>query len=175
MNPFKPFFILLAAGLGLSVSHSFAQPPVYYLQYSYDANGNRTARELNYIVIRSGETADSLRELAAQAADMTAETTAGSPAVAGEPAPEAVSDVLGEQRIQLFPNPTTGALRVYITPFPQNTRVEVRLFDQQAHYLFTTPCVSETTLIDLSPYADGVYLMNVVVGAKLSGWKVVKE
>ena len=117
MNTIKPFIILLAAGLGFSVSYTFAQTPVYYLQYSYDANGNRTARELNYIVIRSGETAGSLRELATQAADVTAETTAGSPAVAGDPALEAASDVLGEQRIQLFPNPTTGALRVDITPF----------------------------------------------------------
>lgn len=147
----KASLLFIIAGLILLSMFSQAQTPIYSLQYSYDANGNRTARALNFIIIRSAETNDSVQEVVADSAALLVNERTDNNTAAGEHTTASNTDKLGEQQIILYPNPTKGSLTLQIAPFPQHVKVEVRLFDQQAHYLFTTPCVSENTPIDLSP------------------------
>ena len=52
---------------------------------------------------------------------------------------------------------------------------EVKAFDTNGKFLFTKQIDSETTQLDLSPYATGTYFINVCSGKNvMKSFKVVK-
>lgn len=78
----------------------------------------------------------------------------------------------------LFPNPTQGNLQLVMSNEQLqmvNGQWEVKAFDTNGKFLFTKQIDSETTQLDLSPYATGTYFINVCSGKNvMKSFKVVK-
>ena len=80
----------------------------------------------------------------------------------------------------LYPNPTTGIVTVNMTPETMSLNPEIQVFDMYGRMLSVveTMCTSslQTMEIDLSRYANGIYLLKVVDNGKvIAVGKVVKE
>ncbi len=154
----------------------FAQTSDPYIEFLYDASGNRTSRRvvtLNRSMEFSSDTleydrSDSNAMAGVDAGDFRKDTTGGNAA-------QVNSDNIGGMEIRVYPNPTTGMLRVQITPFNDGLKAEIKLFDFSNKLLFKISCAAEYTAVDLSSYATGTYLMSIAINGKLSSWKIVKE
>ena len=80
----------------------------------------------------------------------------------------------------LYPNPTTGIVTVQLAPKTLSLNPEIHVFDVYGRMLSVVETFHETSLqtmeIDLSRYANGIYLLKVVDNGKvIAVGKVVKE
>ena len=76
----------------------------------------------------------------------------------------------------LYPNPTDGTITVQLAPETCNLTPEIQMFDIYGQRLQIIPVTDETTPIDLSRYANGVYFVKLVNNGKVVAVrKVVKE
>lgn len=78
----------------------------------------------------------------------------------------------------LYPNPTQGNLQLVMSNDQLqmvNGQWLINVFDTNGKYLFSKQINSETTQLDLSPYATGTYYINVCSGKDvMKTFKVVK-
>ena len=84
--------------------------------------------------------------------------------------------------LHIYPNPTTGIVTIELSPETNNLQTEIQVFDVYGRLLDvvaveTLPALSlQTTTIDLSQYATGIYMLKVVNdGDVIAIGKVVKE
>ena len=82
----------------------------------------------------------------------------------------------GDGIVSLYPNPTTGIVNVELTPETCPLKPEIQVFDIYGRQIQIMPVTTETTQIDLSQYATGIYVIKVVnEGNVIAIGKVVKE
>ena len=78
--------------------------------------------------------------------------------------------------IRIYPNPTTSTVTLELAPGTYNLKHEIHVFDVYGQRLQIMPIRGETTQIDLSRYATGVYLIKLVNNGNVTAVrKVVKE
>ena len=83
--------------------------------------------------------------------------------------------------ITLYPNPTTGIVTIRLSPEIGNLNPEIRVYDVYGRMLSVVVGVNDysplqTTQIDLSQYATGIYLVKLVNDGKVvATGKVVKQ
>ena len=80
--------------------------------------------------------------------------------------------------ITLYPNPTTGIITVNMTPETLSLNPEIYVLDMHGRWVETIKTFHKTSIqVDLSPYANGIYLLKVTdgTGRVLAVQKVVKE
>jgi hypothetical protein len=81
----------------------------------------------------------------------------------------------GDYKIAIYPNPARHELNVNIQgyePMPVST---INVYNLSGVLVKTISPVSNTTVIDLSNYPGGVYMLNIILGDKKSEWKIIKE
>jgi len=118
--------------------------------YTYDMAGNRLTRKL---VILSNP------NYVKKSAD--------------EPAP--VKDQLGERKITIYPNPTKGNLAVEIIGGDDKEKMNIILFNAQGKQLCVKKTNAVTTLLDLTNYPAGYYLLRIQANDKMTEFKILKE
>lgn len=117
------------------------------LSYSYDAMGNRIARE---IVIS---------KKAAPLKDSTSY----------------MSEVLSERTVKIYPNPTRGQLKVEI-PIQEGQLIpQFKIYSSSGQLIHSVKATSSTTSFDLSSTPNGLYLLHVIIGKEESTWKIIKK
>lgn len=124
-----------------------AQGQDFIASYSYDACGNRVLAHVVYLSPRSGSAAatDTLR------VDGTALS------------------------IAVYPNPTTGVVRVVLlSPEPNCGQVRLLLRDIQGRQLHTASAHPEGSDLDLSAQPDGAYILSVDACGSSSIFKIIK-
>ena len=78
--------------------------------------------------------------------------------------------------LTLYPNPTTGIVTVRLTPETYNLKPEIHLFDIYGRRLQMMSVTDETTQINMSNYATGIYIVKLVNSGKVVAVReVVKE
>jgi len=137
----------------VSFSTTFSQT-INNIHFEYDDYGNRTSR---YIVIdKIGQVDDSLQ-------------------VAAEDNENVFEDQLGEIKIKIFPNPTTGILKIQIQNLPDNAKSSITVISTSGGTIFSkSPLMSDGT-VDLTSYANGVYFLNIIIGEKVTSWTIIKQ
>ena len=84
-----------------------------------------------------------------------------------------------DNRISIFPNPTRDRVEVQISDFDKRNcqnNCYIHIFDMYGKWLFTQQITSESTYVDLSTFAGGLYLLRINNGANLIGtYKVIKN
>lgn len=92
-----------------------------------------------------------------------------------EPEPVAVKDKLGDRTITVYPNPTQGALAIGISGGDLSESTTLILYDAKGAMLQNFHTVEETTAIDMSTYPVGWYIVRVIVDAKATEFKIIKQ
>ena len=158
----KKIIILSALFLGCCIVTSYTQD----FEYSYDAAGNRTFRQ--EISLLKSAKLDSLNQI-----DIFNEETGE---LAEDFTPETeYKEILGEQKITIFPNPTRGEMVVQIANLQQDNPGNIILYDLEGKVIVNLSNVNEYSCIDITSKPDGIYIMKIIINGKTSQWKVVKE
>ena len=117
---------------------------------TYDKAGNRTNRT---ICLKSKE------------------ATSDSVSIAKIP----ITENMGEMLITLYPNPTKGQLKIQITNKTCETEGVLELYDLSGRLVKVQKTVGESTMLDISRYPLGIYLMRIRICDKVSEWRIIKE
>jgi hypothetical protein len=162
----KPFLPTLIIAMLLAFADSIsAQDTIYY---GYDDSGNRTIRTIKLSEIPSkGETV--YQNYNAEESNTSQESNTA------EEKKEVFNDVLGEQKITIYPNPTRGQLNVIITGSDFSKNSGIYVYNLSGRLLIRQSPVTGNDIIDLSPYIKGMYVLKIILGDKTSDWKIIKE
>jgi hypothetical protein len=170
-------------GVHLFSAISFAQVPVGnpVIAISYDASGNRFSRQvINMQNIDITDTTQTKLQdstvLADNITQQSGENINGANNNSGqENSGTQYNDNLGGQKITVYPNPTKGWLTVQLSNFTEGVSADISIYDLQNKLLMKKHCYSEYTKVDVSALQNGEYIMNIVIGGEMSGWKIVKQ
>ncbi|MEI7502471.1 MAG: T9SS type A sorting domain-containing protein [Paludibacter sp.] len=86
-----------------------------------------------------------------------------------------VSEVIGLQKVILYPNPTKGQFQVAVTLLDGKQKNYYNLYALSGVKLIGKTISSALTDIDISNYPVGTYLLDIFLGDKVSRWKVIKQ
>ena len=117
------------------------------VEYSYDSAGNR---------IRRGITVRHTKER---------ETTSA-------------KDILAEDlrsSVRIEPDSKAGTVTVAVDGFKTGDKCDIALFNTAGVNILSIAAKSRSTLVDLRPYPDGVYVVGVNLNGKRDSWKVTKK
>jgi len=137
------------ACLLFNISTAFAQTTISYL---YDDAGNRIERKivLNTSLERSAKV-DTIKTK------------------------EVFKDNLGDSKVLIYPNPTRGRLLVEISGYDKTSKTGLYLYDLSGSVILSKSPVTGSDQLDLSPFSIGTYVLKIVLGDKVSEWKIIKE
>ena len=134
----------------------------YAIKYTYDDAGNRETRQLIFLP-------DNNQKKAIVDTTATGDT-------ADKPEDEFYSDILGEQTIKVYPNPTKGLLKIEIENMdPAVSTCSITVVNTAGSMVYQNNHFNAPGTIDLSALSRGVYVMQIMVGEKTSEWKIIKE
>lgn len=121
-----------------------------YVKYIYDAAGNRTTRLV--IVMKSAEVPEDSVQT-----------------------PEPVVDKFNDIRILLYPNPTTGILKIDIQNQNDGFIAEMYVYSMDGKLLKQNQNITHTVDIDFSTFPPGIYLVQLSDGKGKREWEIVKQ
>ena len=128
------------------------------VSFSYDANGNRTARTISFAKDRGGS---GLQE----------EPTDG----LATPMLASATDELAGLRLSLYPNPTDGHFSVGVGNAAEGTRLQAVLYTASGTVVSRKALSGDRLDFDLSGHAAGVYVLRLEAGGETRIWKVIKH
>ena len=149
----------LLAGLAL-----FGQT-VAHIEFNYDNAGNRTER--NVIWLRAPEDGKALE---VESREPGAESRWQKSSSA-----EVYSEIMGEQEISIFPNPTKGKLTIEITNLEPGGPASLKVYSPAGEMVLHKNKIRNKTVVDLSKFPPGAYVLKIMLGQELSTWKIIKE
>lgn len=136
---------------GMSLLFMLMMPCIVFAQnvkYTYDNAGNRVKRE---IVM---DTKALQQE---------------------EGAMEHYSDILSERTIRIYPNPTSGRLKIEIGGYDNSDQCFFRIFNVSGQQVFSIHATSSWTEVDISSQPNGIYILHISLNDKETTWKIVKK
>lgn len=129
------------------------------IRYNYDASGNRSSRAP--ITLKSGSF-------------INVRDSIGSESFS-ENYLEPQKEEIEGGKINIYPNPTRGFLKVEITGIKDEVKTSIQIYNLSGSQLVNIVPGSSTSVIDMSKYPNGTYLLKVFVGDKMTEWKIIKE
>ncbi len=137
-----------------------------YIKYSYDNSGNRTARRLIQVssMLPSVLKSYSIGEIGTLADDYFS-----------KPTTEHAEEILNGHEVIIYPNPTTGNIRIDIKGTEMPERSAITIYNISGGILEQAEHISETTSMDISSYPSGIYIMRIVLGEEVSVWRIIKR
>lgn len=120
------------------------------VEYRYDVAGNVKSRKV-IIMAKSAQTA-------------TSDTTL-----------QVFQDIIDKKEIKIYPNPATDILNIKITNFNRDNSLRIGFFDLSGRLLINKMVREETTTLDISPYASGIYILKLQGKEICSDWKIIKR
>ena len=118
--------------------------------YSYDASGNRTDSQREIVFTRGASNSKSAQS-------------------------KKYLDSLSLARIAIYPNPTEGDLRIDITGIEDFTDTELTVRSLNGSVLEHIQPLDVTNEMDLTNYADGIYLVIIKLKDQTTTWKIIKK
>ena len=120
------------------------------IAYEYDAAGNRTSRH----VANNSPQAPRQGSL--------------------EDFPQETNELKG-LAISVGPNPTTGPLTVSLTHFGKEDACSLLLVNTAGQTLVRQAMTSSQATLDLTHYANGIYLLKVDLNDNITTYKIIKK
>lgn len=131
----------------------FAQGELYHT-YDYDAVGNRILRKTIEMTNRATKSGNS--EAASEDSNQKPH----------------YEDFIGKKNVKVFPNPTHGMLTLQFEQSVDNGYYQ--LFGLQGQ-LLAEGRITTTTILNLSQYQTGVYMLTIVLNDEKETWKIIKK
>ncbi|TKG90730.1 T9SS type A sorting domain-containing protein [Puteibacter caeruleilacunae] len=157
---FRAMFLLTVFLIGCKVAISQDQ-----VSFTYDATGNRETRSMIVEQLKSASLNDSIF--------VQDDLELGNGNVKDNMLSEDLSSTLLGKSIKVYPNPTSGALKVDVAGNVKNGLLMI--YSIKGSLIVKKPVHTGVTNIDLTKHPAGVYLMKVNIDGKLSDWKIIKE
>lgn len=120
------------------------------ISFKYDVSGNRTDRAVILLANKSA----------------TIEQ--------GDQHEEELTELLGDQEIRIYPNPTKGLLKIDL-PSLNGIDVTLRLHDSNGRLLIRKQAQEIGNELNLSAYPSGFYILLIQAGTEKREWKIIKE
>lgn len=89
--------------------------------------------------------------------------------------PEIAKDLVSEREVLIYPNPTTGILRVEIPDIDSRDRCEMVVYSMSGQRIVSVILDSDGTEIDITSSPDGIYILSIIVNGESSSWKIIKK
>lgn len=84
-------------------------------------------------------------------------------------------DMMGEQKIKIYPNPTKGRLKLEIPMELHESIKSIHVFDMNGKELIRKNKPGPLVEINLQSYADGIYLLKIYSTSETREWKIKKH
>lgn len=120
--------------------------------YTYDAAGNRIKRE----IVMSRQQAPT------RSANASEEE-------------ESYSEMLAKKKITIFPNPTSGRLKVEVLGLGDEDKCQLRLFNSAGAQIISEQTATATTTLDISSRPNGIYILCISINGEDTSWKIIKK
>lgn len=117
-----------------------------YLSYAYDDAGNRISR-----TIFLGSKSAAVQQQ------------------------EEIKEIIATQEIKIYPNPVESILSVSVTGFDNTISGDYFIYNLTGGLLKREKIKSEHTILDLSSFSSGTYLLQVLINGEKAVWKIIKE
>jgi hypothetical protein len=129
----------------LSIGTLFAQE----IHYDYDAAGNRIKRkkEIIFKTASAGVLLDSIM----------------------------VEETFEELKIQIYPNPTRGILKIVINGNVDFDNSAISLYTTTGAILYQQEPASQSNEINLQNESPGMYFLKLLLEGKVRSWTVIKQ
>lgn len=85
------------------------------------------------------------------------------------------NDVLAGKRIKIYPNPTTGILKVEFINYTPGKESKIEIFGLEGALKKRISQLKNSNTLNLSAYAKGTYLMNIYIEGESIQWKIIKK
>lgn len=122
------------------------------ITYKYDAAGNRVNREI---------TIQSPKSVAKRNAVNHDDTS--------------FSDVLHEHTIKIYPNPTDGLLKVYVSGLQNTDKCSFGIYTTQGVRIMADDVHADKFEINISNQPAGIYLLRIYINDDSTTWKIIKK
>ena len=142
--------------------------------YDYDASGNRIVRKIvnmnpHYLPEPSDSTETQKLQVESNELPVTSNELL-------ELATEYFVEKIAQTEIKIYPNPATEKITL---EFSGDVRVEnfrpLQLYSLTGQLLLQQPVHSSTTVISLSGYSKGAYILKVQINDITEDWKIIKQ
>jgi hypothetical protein len=80
-----------------------------------------------------------------------------------------------EQKVKIYPNPTKGLLKTELSGFDPSLKIGIYVYNSTGQLLQQKVPATTLETIDFSVYPNGLYIMRIMAGDKVSEWKIIKE
>ncbi len=140
-------FLMLFSVLKLSAQEK--------LSYAYDASGNRISRT----IVLNTKSASVVTKSA-----LKKQTTNSF-----------FEEVLSQKQVKLYPNPVKSHLTVEINGYDSNLNGTLMVYDMNGRKLINQNINESRTLLNMSSFLTGTYVMHIVLNGEKSVWKVIKQ
>ena len=148
--------------LMIIICHSIsAKSQVQYL-FGYDAAGNRISR-MGIILNKATQNVD------------TTDNVLSDSSLYSNEAKQQYQANIDDYVITVYPNPTTGELKIDISNFEEGAKGSILITDIQGRYIYKTDIIYDKNIVNLSNVASGQYLMRIVINNKNHEFFVLKE
>ena len=84
-------------------------------------------------------------------------------------------DSLASTRITIYPNPTEGDLRIDIAGVTDFESSGLMLYDMAGKVVCNITELSESNELDITSYANGMYIMVIKIKEESTTWKIIKK
>jgi len=133
---------------------------VDYVEFDYDAAGNRNSRQVIYLKSSVVDEQQTQNETGFQPAADSVE----------------FKGMLGSREVSIFPNPTRDMLTVKVTAgHEQGETSRVVVFTLAGEPVLEQSITGSETRVDLSGRPPGTYILKISSGTNHVSWKVIKE
>ena len=135
------------------------------IRFSYDNSGNMTSRTI-YIhtppAIEAADTDNSPVDTEDENDTKTEEE-------------KVFKDIIGNQYIKIYPNPTTGKLVVEIPNYINNSKDRIDIVDMQGTLRQRVSPLEASNTIILNSLPAATYIILIQIDGETTQWKIIKQ
>ena len=84
-------------------------------------------------------------------------------------------DSLASTRITIYPNPTEGDLKIDIAGVTDFESSSLMLYDMAGKVVCNITELSESNELDITSYANGMYIIVIKIKEESTTWKIIKK
>lgn len=84
-------------------------------------------------------------------------------------------NLLIKSEIRIYPNPTKDYITIEMTNFPDELQGLIVISDLQGRIIYKTTQIKQKTIIDLSKYTYGNYILHITVNDIKREWNIIKQ
>ncbi len=136
------------------------------IRFSYDNSGNMTSRTI-YIHTPPAIEATDTDNSPVDTDDENDDTKTGEEKV--------FEDIIGNQDIKIYPNPTTGKLVVEIPNYINNSKDRIDVIDMQGTLRQRVSPLEASNTIILNSLSAATYIMLIQIDGETTQWKIIKQ